>query len=279
MNVYEAVERFINYEKEMSVVHTVANYKSILFPFNEAFGERYVDTLTPDDIFSFLSHRTEKCKQKTKHTRFTQLRAFFNFCKNGIGLNIVNPCSSMLFTKAFKEPKLAPRETIAKEVIDELIFRTEKLRDRLLLELQARSGLRVGEALKLKPQDIEGRKIILITPKSGNEYEVAFLPEGVTERLNVYITQNNIQPDEKIFPFTYSCARSIVRKAGRLVGIHLRAHDLRRHSATYASRCGVPLEVVSKVILRHQDLRTSQIYLGKVTDHEALHWIDTLHSR
>jgi hypothetical protein len=30
--------------------------------------------------------------------------------------------------------------------------------------------------------------------------------------------------------------RMMVVKAGKLVGIHLRPHDLRRHSATYASR-------------------------------------------
>ena len=105
------------------------------------------------------------------------------------------------------------------------------------------------------------------------------MPEGLADRLNEYIAQNDISSDTRVFPFTYSCARNIVSKAGSLVGIHLKPHDLRRHAATFASRSGVPLEVVSKVILRHQDLTTSQIYLGKVTDNEALHWIDTVHSR
>ncbi|MFH1957761.1 MAG: site-specific integrase [bacterium] len=278
MNVKETVEKFLNYEREQSVAHTVANYKSILFPFLNFFEEKDVENLTPEDVFSFLSQRTDKCNKTTKHVRFTQLKAFFNFCKGGLGLSIVNPCSSSLFAMAYRSPKLTLCETIAKEVIDELIFRTVKLRNRLLLEIQARSGLRVGEVLKLRPRDIEGRKITLISPKSGREFETAFLPKGVSERLNTYVEEEKIQPDVRIFPFTYSCARSIVRKAGELVGIHLRPHDLRRHSATYASRNGVPLEVVSKVILRHQDLRTSQLYLGKVSDDEALHWIDTLHS-
>jgi site-specific recombinase XerD len=48
---------------------------------------------------------------------------------------------------------------------------------------------------------------------------------------------------------------------------------------TYASRNGVPLEVISKVILRHSDLKTTQMYLGKVTDAEAIRWIDVLHSK
>ncbi len=44
----------------------------------------------------------------------------------------------------------------------------------------------------------------------------------------------------------YAAARVMVRKAGELVGIELRPHDLRRHAATYASRSGVPIEIMSK---------------------------------
>ena len=66
-------------------------------------------------------------------------------------------------------------------------------------------------------------------------------------------------------------------KAGRVAGIHVRPHDLRRHAATYASRSGVPIEIVSKVILRHANLATTQRYLGKVSDVEAIRWIENIH--
>jgi site-specific recombinase XerD len=56
-------------------------------------------------------------------------------------------------------------------------------------------------------------------------------------------------------------------------------HHFRRHSATYASRNGVPLEIVSKVLLRHHDLKTTQVYLGKINDSEAIHWMDVLHGK
>jgi hypothetical protein len=48
-------------------------------------------------------------------------------------------------------------------------------------------------------------------------------------------------------------------------------------SDLFASRTGVPLEIVSKVLLRHQNLRTTQVYLGRVTDAEALRWMDILY--
>ncbi len=92
-----------------------------------------------------------------------------------------------------------------------------------------------------------------------------------------YIENKNIQLDKRIFPITYVGARCIVHKAGMLVDKEIRPHDLRRHAATYASRSGVSIEIVSKVILRHANLSTTQRYLGKITDKEATKWIENLY--
>ncbi len=92
-----------------------------------------------------------------------------------------------------------------------------------------------------------------------------------------YIINKGIRPDQRIFPISYTAGRKVVNQAGKWVGIHLRPHDLRRHAATYASRSGVPIEIVSKVILRHANLSTTQRYLGTVSDVEAIRWIDNLY--
>jgi hypothetical protein len=47
--------------------------------------------------------------------------------------------------------------------------------------------------------------------------------------------------DDRIFPISYEAAWIMVLKAGNMVGIYLRPHDLRRHAATFASRAGVPI--------------------------------------
>jgi len=78
-------------------------------------------------------------------------------------------------------------------------------------------------------------------------------------------------------PISYVTAWSMVKKARMMVNIELRPHDLRRHAATYASRSGTPIEIVSKVILRHADPSTTQRYLGKVNDTEAIRLIETLY--
>ncbi|MEA3231328.1 MAG: site-specific integrase [Thermodesulfobacteriota bacterium] len=146
---------------------------------------------------------------------------------------------------------------IEKETVDEIIFRTSKLRNRLMLELMARGGMRIGEVLKLTPSDIYDRRLTLRDPKSGREQEFIFIPQRLADRIKDYIRDKGIQSNERIFPICYEASREMVAKAGSVVGIHLRPHDLRRHAATYASRSGVPIEIVSKVILRHSNLSTT----------------------
>ena len=123
-------------------------------------------------------------------------------------------------------------------MIDEIIFRTDDSRNRLILELMARPGMRVSEVLKITPYDVEERKILIRDPKSGRQAEVVFIPQKVAYRLKAYIRDKRIEANQRIFPISYPAARAVVKKAGKLVRINLRPHDLRRHAATYASRSG-----------------------------------------
>ena len=106
---------------------------------------------------------------------------------------------------------------------------------------------------------------------------MVFIPQKLADRLKEYIRGKEIESEERIFPITNTAACVMVKKAGLLAGVHLRPHDLRRHSATFASRSGVPIELVSKVILRHANLSTTQRYLGKVSDVEAMRCIENLY--
>ena len=161
--------------------------------------------------------------------------------------------------------------------MDEIIFRTTNLRDRIILELMAKGGMRIGEVLKLTPEDIAENKLTINEPKSGREKEFVFIPRKLMNRLKEYIAGQSILFSKRIFPISYTAAWSVVKKAGRIVEINLKPHDLRRHAATYASRSGTPIEIVSKVILRHADLSTTQRYLGKVDDLEAMRWVENFH--
>ena len=86
--------------------------------------------------------------------------------------------------------------------------------------------------------DIEDQKLLLREPKSGKEHEVVFIPQKLANRLHGYAIRICKDPNDRIFPISYEAVRMMVGKAGKMVGIHLRPHDLRRHAATYASRSG-----------------------------------------
>jgi integrase len=141
----------------------------------------------------------------------------------------------------------------------------------------ARGGMRIGEVLKLKVKNVHGRKLVLSDPKSGNQTEIVYIPKKVADRLREYISSIKTEDGNSVFPFGYTRAREIVQNAGKMINVNLNPHDLRRHAATYASRSGVPIEIVSKTILRHANLSTTQRYLGKISDTEAIHWIDNLY--
>ena len=177
----------------------------------------------------------------------------------------------------FKGEQLTQWNILDKDIVDEVIFRTLNKRDRIILELMVRAGMRIKEVLKIKSQNIEGRKIKLLEPKSGKESETVYIPQKLSNRIQDYIMDNRIGPEDKVFPIGYAAARIMVKRAGDMVGIKIRPHDLRRFAATYASRRGTPIEIVSKVILRHSNLATTQRYLGKVSDIEAIRWVEQLH--
>ena len=228
-------------------------------------------------MLAFLISLTKNNKQATKRNRYSVLASFYNFSINTGLPALTNPCNAAVIKKIFKRPHAIQWNIVDKETVDEIIFRTMNTRNRIMLELMARGGMRVGEVLNLTPADIQERSLAIQNPKSGRVGEIVYVPRKLLVRLNDYVKVNNLSMKDRIFPISYVAAWAMVKKAGNLVDVELRPHDLRRHAATYASRSGIPIEIVSKVILRHSDLSTTQRYLGKVNDSVAIRWIETLY--
>ncbi len=105
-----------------------------------------------------------------------------------------------MLKKLYRPPGPLLWTILEKEVVDEIIFRTVKPRNRLILELMVRGGMRIGEILKLTPNDIEDRKLTRRAPKSGKEREIVFIPQKIGDRLKECITKKGIGPDQRIFP-------------------------------------------------------------------------------
>ena len=179
MKVSQAAKIWIDYHKAHSKKKTVRSYQSVIDRFCQDFGDCEIDQVTPDKVLSFLNSFTNGNKPYTKRVRYSHLSTFFNFFRNNIDSAMGNPCDTPMIRKLYRERVVSRWEIIEKETIDEIIFRTVKVRNRLILELMARGGMRIGEVLKLRLNDIQDRKLILREPKSGKEHEIVFIPQKV----------------------------------------------------------------------------------------------------
>jgi len=260
MKVSQASKIWLDYHRAHSKHNTIRAYKFTITRFNQNFADLNLNEVSTDDILDFMTKFTEGLKPQTKRVRFSHLNAFFNFMRNNLDCDFKKPCDSQMLRKLFRPKANVHWDNIEKDTVDEIIFRTDNVRNRLMVELMARGGMRVDEVLKLTPADILDRKLILNDTKSGKQQEIIFIPQKVADRLKEYVRVQKIAPKQMIFPIGYGAARAMVKKAGQVVGIRLRPHDLRRHAATFASRSNVPLEIISKVILRHSSLSTTKSF-------------------
>jgi integrase/recombinase XerD len=214
MNVNEAVILFRYYQQSHHRKRTINSYQTLLGAFEQAYGHRSLDSLQSDELYQFLEHITEKAAKSTRRLRYAQLKAFFNFIIEKCHHDMKNPCNAPLLAKTFRMRRQVPRTILDKEVVDEMINNTRNPRNRLMLELQARCGLRIGELLNIRAQDVSERKLTIKAPKSGTEAEVAFMPEQIAKRMGEYLRGNGFSPDDRVFPISYSTARMFIRKLG-----------------------------------------------------------------
>jgi len=91
-----------------------------------------------------IEHRWSYAHFIQKCARFTSLLAFLNFAKKNLYPDFTNPCNSPMLRKLFRVKVKTHWDILEKDTVDEIIFRTTKLRDRLLLELMARGAMRIG---------------------------------------------------------------------------------------------------------------------------------------
>jgi site-specific recombinase XerD len=120
--------------------NTIKTYQSILSKLTNLFGERDLNSLTPEEILSFLTAINQGTKPLTKHTRYSQVNAFFNFITQNLAPNFRNPCNAPMLRKLYRPSGPICWKILEKEVMDKIIFRTTKPKNRLILELMAQSG-------------------------------------------------------------------------------------------------------------------------------------------
>jgi len=146
------------------------------------------------------------------------------------------------------------------------------LRDRAILLLLVRLGLRAGDVARLRLTDLEWERGTLRVVGKGR-YEVRLpLPQDAGDALLQYLVA---RPDlgvtdhvflRQIAPFTpcvsNHCVSGVVKRALKKAGVHTAAkgaHLLRHTAATEMLRQGVPLDRIG-LVLRHRSLDMTAYY-------------------
>lgn len=152
-------------------------------------------------------------------------------------------------------------------------------RDRLLIMLAFSAGLRVGQILGLRHEDIDTfSKTITVTARDDNPNGArskrgrsASVPiSDQVARLYIdymhgeygFIDSPYVFIDyETLAPSTYSAARSIVARLRRHSGVTAWSlHTLRHTFVTLSRRAGVPIDVISELVMHASVVTTVQMY-------------------
>jgi integrase/recombinase XerD len=122
--------------------------------------------------------------------------------------------------------------------------------------------MRIGEVLSLVSSDIQERTLAIQNPKSGRTEETVYVPRKLLVRLNDYVQANDAGFHERIFPISYVAAWSLVKKAGQLVSIELRPHDLRRHAVVslLPALPALRLAVLNRLVNDHPSASAFSLY-------------------
>jgi site-specific recombinase XerD len=228
----------------------------------------------PADVRSYFLDRARMCGSGTVEKLPTSLRAFLRY------LAVEGRCQAGLdhAVPAYAHWRLAdmPRYLTAEQV-GRLIAACDgeaiaRRRDRAIVLLLARLGLRAGDVAQLRLVDIEWQTGSLrVSGKS--RYEVRLpLPHDVGDAIAAYLEcRLSSGHSDRVFLRTIAPCRpfrngdgisSVVKRVMRRAGIvtpFKGAHVLRHTAATEMLRHGVPLEKIG-LVLRHRGIDTTAYY-------------------
>lgn len=259
------------------VAVTLVNYLGFIHRFlAERFkrGEAKPIDLTLRDVADFMLRHVQAMSPRRAQLMGTALRSFLRFLfltsDTAVDLSLAVP-SVRQFRKA-----AVPKYLVAEEV-EQVVSACDRTtpvgrRDRAILLLLARLGLRAGEVVKLDLDDIRWREGELLVRGKGGIHDRLPLPKDVGEALAVYLRRDRpacssrsvflrVRAPRRGFE-SAAAVTTIVERAVDRSGLSpsLRGAHLLRHSlATGMIRRGATMAEIGQ-LLRHRSPETTELY-------------------
>jgi integrase/recombinase XerD len=172
-----------------------------------------------------------------------------------------------------KRPKLLPT-VLSQQEVSRLLDGTRSLKHRALLMTLYGAGLRVSEACRLTPADIDSsRMAIHIQQAKGRKDRSVMLSPVLLDTLRRYWKRG--RPGRWLFPghgtgrpITTKAVFLMIRKAAARAKITktVSPHVLRHSFATHLLESGTDIRTI-QLLLGHSDVRTTIIYLQVSQQH------------
>ena len=192
-----------------------------------------------------------------------QLSIIFNFARKYYGLK-ENPC---LVPGQIGTSKARRMDFWTQADFNAFIHEVDKADCKMAFTMLYYTGLRSGELLALTLQDLDldldspvlsvnktyrrdHKSDIITSPKTSNSIRAVTLPPFLASNLKEYIgTFHNLQPTDRLFPFTYRRLERYMNQACEKSGIkRIRIHDIRHSHVSLLIELGfTPLLIAERI--------------------------------
>ncbi len=232
-------------------------------------GKTDLKDLHRSDLEAFVEHEQDRGMHiTTVKTRTAWIVAFLHFL---IEQGLI-PGTVLKKRIRFKLPDTLPR-AMHPDDVKKLLSIVDHTRDRALILLLLRTGMRIGEVLSLTINDLDlkGRKIHLYQGEKNDRGRVVYLSNDAAFSLKRWLRWRD--PEQFVFarkeeaPLSYSAARSLFKKYLIAAGLDHKGYTVHSLRHTYASEllnAGMRLEVLQQ-LLGHQDIEMTRRY-ARLTD-------------
>ena len=232
-------------------------------------GKQHIEQMTREDIEAFTEDLQDRgLKPTTVSSRLRTVYAFVRFLIEGkvLGYELLERRIKI------RLPDRLPR-AIDPEDLKQLLSAIDKVRDRALLLLLLRTGMRIGELLNTKVHDVDlnNHRILIYQAFKTGVGRVVYYSDDAKEALLSWLQVRNTK--EHLFygkgreSLCYEAARSMFKTYLEKAGLSYSGytlHCLRHTFATDLLNARMPLECL-RVLLGHTSLEVTRIY-ARLTD-------------
>ena len=249
-------DEYLEYSRTNNTTQSYRRNRTSIKNLLQEFSGRMIHEITVRDVENYKMLRVSKVKPATVNRELSCIKYMFNVAVLWEYLSD-NPLRSI---PQFKEPPGRIRYLQEEEVIPLLECCADHVR--LIVITAINTGMRKGEILRLKWQDIDLRQRLIIVRNSKNN-ESRVLPINV-DLYNTLITIGPQLPDEYVFTHSdgkpFRDIKDGFTAATKRAGIiDFRFHDLRHTYAVYLAKNGTPLIVLQK-LLGHKTITMTMRY-------------------